>query len=312
MTLTQLEYIVAVDTYRQFVTAAEHCHVTQPTLSMQIQKLEDELGLIIFDRSKQPVVPSEQGMEIITQARRILREADKLKDVAREKKEGLGGNLRIGIIPTLAPYLLPLFIKDFTKHYPKVVLTVEELSTEDIVKHLKNDMLDCGIMATPLEDPQIKETPLFYEPFVAYISPGHPLYKHKQLHPEQIDTDELLLLNETHCLRLQIVNFCQAKSKNAFNFRYKAGSVETLKKMVEIHQGITLLPALATLDLSKSQQAMVRHFAEPQPVREISIVTHRHYLKQSVIKAFASEITNHIPAHLQSVEEKNIISIKKN
>ncbi|MCR6720002.1 MAG: LysR substrate-binding domain-containing protein [Chitinophagaceae bacterium] len=211
MTLVQLEYIIAVDTWRHFATAAEHCFVTQPTLSMQIQKLESELGVIIFDRSKQPVVPTEAGIEIIETARRILREKDSLLETVQRHKGLLTGELRIGIIPTLAPYLLPLFIQSFTQKYPHVRLVVHEMMTELIITRLREGKLDAGLLVTPLQEPGITEHVLFYEELMAYVSRRNEMYEKTYVLPQDIDANKLWLLEEGHCFRSQIVNLCELK-----------------------------------------------------------------------------------------------------
>src|SRR5882757_8565874 len=233
MTFVQLEYIVAVDTYRHFATAAEHCFVTQPTLSMQVQKLEEELGVKIFDRSKQPVIPTEAGRELIDQARKILAEKDIVGEIVQAKKGILTGELRIGIIPTLAPYLLPLFVQGFTAKYPHVRLVVNELTTEVIVSHLRAGKIDMGILVTPLQETGIKEYPLFYEELMAYVSKKNAAYKKTYMLPQDIDPNKLWLLEEGHCFRSQIVNLCELRkaSRDASHFDYEAGSIETLRRM---------------------------------------------------------------------------------
>jgi len=252
MTFVQLEYVVAVDTYRHFATAAEHCFVTQPTLSMQVQKLEEELGVKIFDRSKQPVVPTEVGVEIIEQARRILSEKNVINELVQTKKGILTGELRIGIIPTLAPYLLPLFVQNFAKKYPHIKLVVQELMTGYIITRLREGRIDVGILVTPLQEKGIKEHVLFYEELLVYVSRKNAAYKKTYVLPQDIDPEKLWLMEEGHCFRSQIVNLCELRraSREGSHFEYEAGSVETLKRMVELNDGITILPELATLNLS--------------------------------------------------------------
>ena len=311
MTIVQLEYIVALDTYRHFATASEKCFVTQPTLSMQVQKLEDELGVKLFDRSKQPVVPTQTGTEIIAQARKILKEAAELKQIVSNRKGEVAGELRVGIIPTLAPYLLPLFISSFLKHYPKVKISITEQTTEKIIELLKKGSLDTAVMATPLHDNAIQEQPLFYEQFKVYVSKNEKLYKRKYVLPLDIDPGKLWLLEEGHCMRSQVINICELKKKggNAGNFEYEAGSVETLKKMVERNDGITILPELSVLDLNAAQRKMVRDFTAPVPVREISLVTHRDYVKKSLVDALKGEILKAVPLHIEKIRKQKVIDI---
>lgn len=312
MTLVQLEYIVALDTYRHFGLAAEKCFVTQPTLSMQVQKLEEELGLQLFDRSKQPVVCTEVGALVVAQARVILSEASKIKEILNEQEKEVTGTLRIGIIPTLAPYLLPLFLPLFLEKYPGVQLIVEELVTEQLIFKLRHDLIDTGILVTPLQDPNLQEYPLFYESFVAYISKSNPLFKQKIVDAAEIDPSQVWLLQEGHCMRSQVLNFCADKTKSSplGNLHYEAGSIETLKKIVELNQGITLLPELATLDLTSKQSSMVRYFADPEPVREVSLVTHRHFVKKRLIQVLSEEILLAVPEKMRNSMGKNIVGIK--
>ncbi len=311
MTITQLEYMVAVDTHRHFATAAESCFVTQPTLSMQIQKLEELLGCKIFDRSKQPVIPTEMGEEIIQQARNILNEVKKMDQMLNDKKHVLQGELKIGIIPTLAPYLLPLFLKPFLKKHPDVILKVKEMTTDIVVEKLKSGRIDAGLLVTPLQENSITEYPLFYEELVAFVSKNNAAYKKTYILSDDIDLKELWLLEEGHCFRSQIVNLCELKkqTKEQNNFEYEAGSVETLKKMVELNNGVTILPELATLDFSTKQFNMIRHFKSPAPVREVSLVTHRDYMKKKLIDALKAEIISILPPKLLLNKNQNLVKI---
>ncbi|MEJ7692567.1 LysR substrate-binding domain-containing protein [Daejeonella sp.] len=310
MTIVQLEYIVALDTYRSFGLAAEKCFVTQPTLSMQIQKLEEALGVILFDRSKQPVIPTDIGVEILEQARIVLKESYKVKELISNRKGGFEGELKIGIIPTMAPYLMPKVISAFMDKYPGVQLIVWEYTTEQIIHELKNGLLDCGILSTPVKDKSLNENPLFYESFVAYISKSSPLISKKNLDPKDIDLDDLWLLNEGHCMRNQILNICnRERSEVVKPFEYNTDSVETLKRMVDMDRGITLLPELSMSDFSVKQLDRVRYFKSPEPTREISIVTHRNFLKKKLISVLEQEILLAIPKRMQSKKKKEILDI---
>ncbi|MRG45942.1 LysR family transcriptional regulator [Chitinophaga sp. SYP-B3965] len=311
MTTVQLEYVVAVDTYRSFVTAADKCFVTQPTLSMQIQKLEDELGVKIFDRSKLPVVPTEIGMAVIAQGRVILKESARIREIIADQKKEIQGTLKVGIIPTLAPYLLPRVLTSFMKKYPKVKLEVWEYSTEQIITLLKQEQLDCGLLATPLHNTHLEEHPLFYETFVVFTAKSNKLSDKKVILPEDLDTKDIWLLNEGHCMRNQVLNICRDKfSMGEFrNLEYNTGSVETLKRMVELNEGYTILPELSLQDLSAKQMNMVRFFKTPEPVREISLVTHRYFIKQGVIEAFKKEILANVPEKMKVKKTKKVIDI---
>jgi LysR family hydrogen peroxide-inducible transcriptional activator len=312
MTLVQLQYIVALDTWRHFGTAAEQCFVTQPTLSMQVRKLEEELDVRIFDRSKSPVVPTEEGAAIIAQAREILREAERFVTLAREKKQELVGELKVGIIPTLAPYLLPLFLKDFLKRFPGIRLSVTEMTTDLIVEQLKKNLLDAGLLVTPLEVNGIIEQPLFYEEFIVYVSPDETAYKKRYVLADDIDVRHLWLLEEGHCMRSQIMNLCELKTlaRERNNFQYEAGSVETLKKLVELRSGITILPELALRDLTARQMKMVRPFKPPAPVREVSLVTHRNFVKKKFLDALRESILRSIPDHMKRKNRREVVELE--
>jgi LysR family hydrogen peroxide-inducible transcriptional activator len=311
MNLQQLEYIVAVDTHRHFVKAAEHCYVTQATLSMMIKKLEEELGVKIFDRSKVPVIPTDIGASIIEQARVTLKESKKIEEIVSHQKGTLKGHLRIGIIPTLAPYLLPLFLQQFLDAYPHVKLHISELNTETIIRELEAQHLDAGILATPLNRHALTETPLFYEQFVVYVAPGNKLIKKKYMLPGDLDINQLWLLEEGHCLRNQALNLCELKKKESelHHLDYEAGSIETLRKLVNINQGITIIPELAINDLAESEMECLRYFKPPAPVREISLVTYRHFVKQRLIEALQAMIVKQLPKAMLSPSQKTVTGI---
>jgi len=313
MNLQQLEYIVAVDTWRHFSTAAEKCNVTQPTLSMMIQRLEEELDVKIFDRSKQPVVTTAIGDKIIEQARVVLSEASHMKNLVLHQKSEAEGELHVGIIPTVAPYLLPLFLNQFLSKYPNVRLKISELTTDQIISHLEKQQMDAGILATPLKNPSVKEHPLFYEQFVVYASAEEKMMKKKYLLAEDINVNHLWLLEEGHCLREQVVNLCELKRKETLlqNLDYQAGSIETLRKMVDMNNGITILPELALSDLSPKQKKNIRYFKPPAPVREVSIVTYRYFVKYHLIELLKTEIVKSIPAHMLSPDRKQITELDK-
>jgi LysR family hydrogen peroxide-inducible transcriptional activator len=309
MTIVQLEYVVAIDTYRSFVMAAEKCFVTQPTLSMQVQKLEDFLGVKLFDRSRQPVIPTEVGVEIIEQARIILQESYKVKELISERKGEISGELKIGVIPTIAPYLMPQVIGGFMQKYPKVKLIVSELTTETIISQLKVNLLDCGILATPLDDSNLTERPVFYENFVSYLSKNSSIFKKKALTTNDLDVDNLWLLNEGHCMRNQVLNICQHKKTNDIQLDYNTGSIETLIKMVDLNDGITILPELSIQDFTVKQLDKIRYFKNPEPTREVSIVTNKNYIKKKIIDALETEILNAVPKKMKSKKKKEVISI---
>jgi LysR family hydrogen peroxide-inducible transcriptional activator len=300
MTLTQLSYIVAVATHGSFGLAARKCHVTQPTLSMQIQKLEDLLGVIIFDRSKQPVVMTPIGARLVEQARIILREADRLQEIVREESGQIQGDFRLGIIPTIAPYLLPLFLQKFIDRYKGVNLTVEELETATIVQRLKDDTLDAGILATPLHDNGILEIRLYDEPFFACFAKDDDLARKEVLREKDLPLERILLLNEGNCLRDQMINLCQFKAqtpKKNQRLHFESGSLTTLIRLVEQGSGFTIVPYLA-LETVPEERCITRPFADPQPVREISLIVHRSYVKHNILEALRKEVLAQLPERL--------------
>jgi len=312
MNIQHLKYILAVDAYRHFAKAAEKCFVTQPTLSMMIHKLEEELGVKIFDRSKQPVVPTEAGIIVIRQAKIVLQEVSRMNILISEMKGELKGELKLGIIPTVAPYLLPLFLNKFLKKYPHLKIKITELTTQQMIEQLKQHHLDAGILATPLNNDVLNEQTLYYEQFVVYASANEKMMKKKYLLPGDIDTNNLWLLEEGHCLRSQVLNLCELRKKEleTSNLEYEAGSIETLKKIVDLNNGITILPELALKDLSAKDMKSVRHFKPPVPVREISIVTYRHFVKQSMIDVLKNEICNSIPEEMLTVKRKKVTAVE--
>jgi len=311
MTITQLEYIVAVDTYKSFVLAAEKCFVTQPTLSMQVQKLEDTLGIKLFDRTRQPVTATEMGMEIIAQARITLSESYKIKEMVSDRQKELSGELKLGIIPTIAPYILPKIIARFIEKYPLVKLIVWEQNTAQIIQQLKLGTIDCGILSTPLHEATLTEIPVFYENFVAYVSKTSRLFKKKHIVPDEIDMEELWVLHEGHCMREQVLNICQRRklTRGFQHFEYNTGSVDTLKRMVDQNNGATILPELALTDLTEKQLDKVRYFKSPEPAREVSIVIQRNFLKRRMIEALKAEIIDAVPKKLRSKKKKEVMDI---
>jgi len=292
MTITQLQYVLAVAEHKNFTLAAEKCFVTQPTLSMQIQKIEEELKVQIFDRSKKPIQLTEIGQKIVNQAKNIVIEADRIKDIVEHQKGFIGGEFRLGIIPTIMPTLLPMFLNNFIKKYPKVKLIIEELNTDEIILRLKKGHLDAAIAATPLEDEKIKEIVLYYEPFVAYIPDNFAISHKNEIEVSDLNLDDILLLQDGHCFRDGILNLCKTQDINASNsFQLESGSFETLIKLADEGLGTTLLPYLHTLDLKEKDKSKLRHFKEPKPAREVSLIYPKNELKIHIIDALRNSIS---------------------
>ncbi|MDX5479166.1 hydrogen peroxide-inducible genes activator [Fontibacter flavus] len=310
MTIQQLEYIIAVDKFRHFGQAAESCFVTQPTLSAQVSKLEKELEVILFDRSKMPVIPTEIGAQIITQAKKVVSESKGIFELVSQLKGDISGVIKLGIIPTLAPYLLHRFIKSFLEKYPNVKIQVEEIVTEEIIRKLKNDELDLGIVVTPLNEPGILEKPVFYEKFLAYMSKGHPLLKKEKLVAEDLDTNDMWMLQQGHCFRDQVLNLCNQNKFERMNFHYESGSLEGLRNMVNQYTGFTLLPELATFFLSDEEKTRLRRFEGEEPIREVSIVLTRSFLKKKLVELLFKEISDAIPQEMTSKAHGKVVRFK--
>ena len=296
MTLQQLEYIVALDNHRHFVKAAESCHVTQSTLSMMIQKLEQELEINIFDRKMQPIAPTEIGRSLINQAKVILYNAKQFKELALSEKQQESGKVTLGIIPTVAPYILPKLFNILQERNPNIQLHVKEITTAEIIKQLDKAEIDMALLATPLDNPNILEIPVYYERFFGYISPTEDLYQMKELEMNHIPMDHLWVLKEGHCLRNQVIKLCEFDS--GFSSIYEAGSIDTLIKIVDTNGGYTIIPELHIDLLSEQQKANVRPIVNPEPNREISLVVRNDYVKERLLNVIAKNISDVIPENM--------------
>lgn len=305
MTITQLNYIIAVDTYRHFGRAAESCFVTQPTLSMQIQKLEDQLGATIFDRSTQPISITPLGKKIIEQARIVVAEADKIDQLVQAGTGEFRGEFRLGIIPTVATNLIYRFIDRFRFELPEVHLVIEELQTNQILEALKRNELDAAILATPLDIKGITELPLYYEPFMAFVPEGHRLAKDEFVLSSELQISDLLLLNEGHCFRNSVLNICGQQNTGKRKIELESGNFETLIKLAQLGYGMTLLPYLTAIDLPKDLRVSVKPIAEPTPSREISLIYSESHVKSAIIDKLAPLVRKSVPERL--LFEKNTV-----
>ena len=309
MTLTQFSYIVAVDKYRHFATAAQKIYITQPTLSMQIHKLEDELGVLIFDRSKTPVIPTAMGEKIIAQAKVILSGSKYIKDMVSVTDSGLKGTFKIGIIPTVAPYLVPLFLKRFTETHPNVELIFEETLTSNVLEALQDDVLDVGIIATSTQEHLFHEE-LFTEPFLGYVSTTHKLASQEKLSLKDLYNENLWLLNEGHCFRDQVIKLCKKDNQNLNkgNVSFESGNLETLKRLVEQDFGITLMPYLSMEDHdARCAKGIIKEFHTPVPTRKIRLVYSRKFLKKNLITALNDVIKTSIPETLKASKRELLV-----
>jgi len=313
MTITQLQYVLAVAEYRNFTLAAEKSFVTQPTLSMQVQKLEDELDVLIFDRSKKPIRITEAGQKIVAQAKNIVNEAERIKDIVDQEKGFIGGEYTLGIIPTVMPTLLPMFLKAFINKYPKVNLIIKEQSTETIIRNIQEGHLDGAIAATPLEIEYIKERPLYYEPFVGYVPKNHRLREADKLNPSDLDISDILLLKDGHCFRDGVINLCKTPKKyEDEHFRLQSGSFETLVNLADEDMGMTLLPYLNTLELDEKKKKNLKFFNKPSPAREVSLIYHKSELKIQITRALNEVISGIVRGAITFQDVKIISPINKN
>ncbi|WP_149276194.1 LysR substrate-binding domain-containing protein [Pareuzebyella sediminis] len=313
MTITQLQYVLAVAEYQNFTLAAEKSFVTQPTLSMQVQKLEDELDILIFDRGKKPISITEVGKKIVAQAKNIVNEANRIKDIVDQEKGYIGGEYALGIIPTVMPTLLPMFLKTFIKKYPKVNLIIKEQSTENLIRNIQDGHLDAAIAATPLKIEFIKERPLYYEPFVGYVPKSHRLGNASNLRPEDLDINDVLLLQDGHCFRDGVINLCKTpRNFQEEHFQLESGSFETLVNLADENLGMTLLPFLNTLELDDEKRKNLKYFENPPPAREVSLIYHKSELKIQITEALRDVIASIVRGAIAFQDVKIISPLSKN
>lgn len=308
MNIQQIEYVVAVAELSQFSLAADRCSITQSTLSTMIAKFEDEIGIKIFDRTTKPVTITREGESIIHQLRSVLRELKVLDEVIGTLKDESSGSVRIGIIPTVAPFLLPRFLPTFVRKFPNVHFTVVEMTTAKIIESLRERTLDIGIVSTPLDQDQINEIPLYSEVFVLY---DEKLSTEGKVKISSLSPHRFWLLEEGHCMRTQVQRICDLESfgqPSHSNLEYKSGSISTLLKLVQSNRGSTLLPYLATLDLDRDHKDKIAAFESPVPARTIGLVVHRNFLKKKVLLELKEEIQKQILPLLDSAESPKIIN----
>jgi LysR family hydrogen peroxide-inducible transcriptional activator len=308
MNLQQLDYVLAVDKLKSFTKAAEACHVTQATLSAMIKKLEEELGVILFDRKSNPVITTESGRLVVEEARKVVLHSRLLTDKARGLSGKIEGHIRLGIIPTIANALLPRIIKPILEQFPDLSFEISEITTANIVRQLKEGSLDLGILSTPLADSALDYRLLYYESLMVY---GQVDADKKYLIPDDIRQHRIWMLEEGHCLRAQMVNLCSLKKTEKYrdHLQFEASSFETLINMVDAFGGLTLIPELYYLSLSEEKKKRVSFFEMPLPVREVSLVYHRPYAKLHLIEALEHFITRQI-GHLLISREVDTTELK--
>ena len=302
MTIQQLEYILAVDRYRHFARAAEHCGVTQPTLSAMIQKLEDELGVKIFDRRIQPVIPTNIGEKIIEQAKQIQAQVAQVKEIIYEEKHLVNGTFKLAVLPTIAPYLLPRFFPQLKDKYPGIDIRVIEKKTHEVIAGLLNEEFDAAIIASYPDSPHLSGEILFYEEFLGYVSAKETIFKNELIRTSDVSGTRLWLLDEGHCFRDQLMRFCQMETVKSNQMTYQLGSLETFMRMVENGQGMTFIPELAALQLNDGQKKFVRPFAIPRPTRSIVLTTRKDYIRKSLLEVIKKEVQQSIPNEMLTLQ----------
>jgi LysR family hydrogen peroxide-inducible transcriptional activator len=315
----QLQYLLAIDRFRHFGRAAESCRITQPSLSQQVQKIEEELGIVLFDRTRKPILTTPEGEVFLAQARIVLREHSKLLEISKDQgRHGvIEGKLRLGVLPTVAGDLIPLLLGAFTKTLPKVELELEELTTERILESLREDRIDAGVLATPIEDQDFHIHPLYYEPFLAYLSVTHPARKKEKLRAQDLAPEEMWILQEGHCFKDQALRWCQSpyrsKVSREARTQFRSGSLDTLRKLVQAYQGYTLLPALMVHQLpAHEQKKHVRHFESPEPTREISLIYRRDHWKLKMLRALEKMIPESVAGPLEQFtpQRKTVLPVE--
>lgn len=309
MNIQQLEYIVAVDNHRHFAQAADACFVTQPTLSMMIQKLEEELDVILFDRSKHPVEPTNIGTKVIEQARVTLKQMRYIKELIDDEKNRIEGSFKLGVIPTIAPYLIPELLKSHEESKCPVDLTLHEKTTAEVIDGILRGEIDGAIVAGPLNQPRMVEYPLYYENFYAYVSPNESCYNDKEIDLDGINIKDLWLLEEEHCLRGQIQKICSSKRKSnkSNHIRYEAGSIDTLISIIDQNKGLTIIPEMTAMNLSEERQENLRPFKNMTAVREVCLVVNQEYVRKRILDELIKLVKISVPKSMQNADLKEFV-----
>ena len=295
MTLQQLEYIVALNKHRHFAKAADSCHVTQPTLSAMIQKLEDELKVRIFDRSSQPIKPTDIGAVIIRQAQQTIIEAERISDISAQYRHSKAGRINIGILPTIAPYLLPRFLPDFIDNNPDIDVHISEMKTSAAMAALQTGDIDAAIIADVGGQSGTIEHELFFEQFYAYVSRQSKLFEQDVVRTADLHNERLWLLDEGHCFRNQLLRFCQMEGAQQSRSSFSMSSIDTFMHIVENGRGITFVTELAVELLAAERRELVRRFALPSPTRRIVMLTNINYARTSLIESIVNAIRACVP-----------------
>jgi len=306
MNLQQLEYVIAVKDTGNFSEAADKCNIGQSTLSTMIARLEAELGIMLFDRSTKPVTVTKEGLEMIQQMRIISQEVSLLKEMVFSLKGEIRGNIHLGVIPTIAPYVLPSFFEKFTRKFPMLNITISEMTTQNIVNAIKNREIDMGLLALPIEDPDLRELPIYNEGFVLYDCTG--MSRGKLVNASDIDPQRFWLMEEGHCLSHQVIQICNIDTKkDRNNFHFRAGSIDSLIRFVRQNKGMTLLPELSVIDITLTEGEKIYHFEAPIPVRSVGLIYHKHFVKKSVLDNIFGAIKVDIQPQLREISEVALV-----
>jgi LysR family hydrogen peroxide-inducible transcriptional activator len=311
ISLIQVQYLIALGEHRNFVKAADACFVTQPTLSMQMKKLEEELGILLFDRSKQPIEPTHIGSKIITQARKIYNETAQIETILKDFTGDVSGSLKIGILPTIANSLIPHLISQVAQKYPDLKLTIKEGLTHEIVADLEQNRLDVGIVSTPLHNGNLIENQLYVEKFRIYAHPKHPCYEKRSWQGEDLLADKLWLLSEGNCFRTQTLNLCSISDDklNHLSLNYESGSIQTLKKVVDMEGGATIMPEWEAGELDEDSLDHLRAFKDDGAGRSVGLIYTKFYAKETLIKKLETMIISSVPKYVQENRNLDIIDL---
>jgi len=295
MTLQQLRYVIALDQERHFARAAEACMVSQPGLTIQLKNLEEEIGIKIFDRTKTPLTPTHAGEEIIRRARKILKDVDDIRDYIILEKDALEGEITLGVIHTLSPYLMPSFISEIRKVTPNIHYNIKENSTIGLMDDLETGSIDIALMATPTGRPNLREHVVFNEPFVAYLNSEHPMAAEPFYQLNDDDSANLLLLKDEYCYNAQLLSICNLPPHPdiADQFSYEISSIETLKNLVRAELGFAIIPQLSTHFEAKND--LFKPFPEPRPVREISLVVTDTFSRKLLLEHMSKVLWSCLP-----------------
>ena len=310
MNIQQLEYVIAVDRLRHFVNAAEACNVTQPTLSMMIRKLEEELEVQIFDRSAVPVETTLIGQTIVEQAKIALQQLNKIKEIVEDQQQLLTGTFNLGIIPTIAPYLVPELLRNKEMKCKELILVLKEDITDNIISDILEGKMDGGLMVSPLKHPNLVEYPIYYEKFYAYVSPLESIYADREIDINSISVDHLWLLDSVHCMRGQVEHLCQMRDENIkYNkqVRYEAGNINTLINVVDLNAGMTIIPEMSAMTLCEEQQENLKEFKDLTAVREVSLVVNKDYIRQNMLNKILEIIGDSVPRSMKNPELKQYV-----